>query len=129
MTMRINCVEDLPESMRDQARRQLGESSTKAKELKYRNIRTEADGHIFDSQREAERYGELSLLYAAKEISALSIQVPFFLPGGIVYIADFVYFDLREKVWVVEDAKGVRTKEYILKKKLMREIGIEIREV
>lgn len=126
--MRINSVSELPEHLRDQARKQLGTDGP-AKALKYRNIKTEADGHIFDSQREAERYGELSLLYAAKEICALSIQVPFFLPGGIVYIADFVYYDLRGKCWVVEDVKGVRIKEYLLKKKLMREIGIEIQEV
>jgi hypothetical protein len=90
---------------------------------------TEADGYVFASAREAKRYGELKLQYAAREIAALRLQVPFPLPGGIVYIADFVYYDLRDKRWVVEDVKGVRTKEYQLKKKLMREIGIEIDEV
>lgn len=126
--MRINSVSELPERLQEQARKQLGTGGA-AKALKYRNVKTEADGYVFDSQREAERYGELSLRYAAKEIAALMIQVPFFLPEGIVYFADFVYYDLLEKRWVVEDVKGVRTKEYQLKRKLMKEIGIEIMEI
>lgn len=126
--MRINNINELPGRLRDQARKRLGTDKT-AKELKYRNVMTEADGHVFASAREAERYAELKLLYTAREIAALKIQVPFPLPGGIVYIADFVYYDLREKRWVVEDSKGVRTKEYQLKRKLMKEIGIEIQEV
>ena len=128
MGLNINRIEDLPEKYREQARQKLG-SDGFAKEIKFHNKPTEADGHLFPSEHEACRYGELRLLYEAKSISALSIQVPFFLSGGIIYIADFVYYDLRDKRWIVEDAKGVRTKEYIMKKKLMREIGIEIQEV
>lgn len=45
------------------------------------------------------------------------------------YIADFVYVDENgEKV--VEDAKGYRTKDYIIKRKLMLWVhGIRVREV
>ena len=44
------------------------------------------------------------------------------------YIADFVY--IRNGRFVVEDAKGVRTKEYRIKRKLMLYIhGIRITEV
>lgn len=129
MGIRANSIEDLPEQMRDQARKKMGQLCTAAAAMKYHNIRTEVDGHVFDSRREAERYGELQLMYGAKEIAVLMIQVPFPLPGGIIYIADFVYYDLRLKEFVVEDAKGVKTKEYLLKRKLMKEIGIEIREV
>ena len=128
MSLTFNSVGDLPEKHQAQARKKLGESG-QAKQSKYRNVRTEADGHVFDSRREADRYGELQLLYAAKEIAVLMIQVPFPLPGGIMYIADFVYYDIARKEFVIEDAKGVRTKEYLLKKKLMREIGIHIQEV
>jgi hypothetical protein len=103
--------------------------SKSIKESKYHNIKTEVDGHVFDSKHEAERYGELCFMFAAKEIAALGLQVSFPLPGGIQYIADFVYYDLKCRCWVVEDAKGVRTKEYKIKQKLMKEIGIEIREV
>ena len=45
------------------------------------------------------------------------------------YVADFVYLDEQGKT-VVEDAKGVRTKDYIIKRKLMLWLhNIRIREV
>ena len=45
------------------------------------------------------------------------------------YIADFVYTD-RDGNTVVEDTKGVRTKEYVIKRKLMLErFGIRIVEI
>jgi Protein of unknown function (DUF1064) len=52
-------------------------------------------------------------------------------PGerAVEYRADFVY---RDKVGelVVEDAKGVRTKDYVIRRKLMLSVhGIRIREV
>ena len=43
------------------------------------------------------------------------------------YVADFVY--LENGIEVVEDCKGVRTKEYVIKRKLMLFLkGIRIRE-
>jgi hypothetical protein len=46
------------------------------------------------------------------------------------YIADFEYFDIESGQWVVEDTKGVRTKDYIIKRKLMLYFhGIKIKEV
>ena len=45
------------------------------------------------------------------------------------YLADFVYKDKEGNV-VVEDAKGMRTEKYLLKKKMMRAfLGITIKEV
>ena len=45
------------------------------------------------------------------------------------YIADFVYEDARTGETVVEDVKGIRTKEYIIKRKLMMYVhGIKILE-
>lgn len=46
----------------------------------------------------------------------------------VVYIADFVYKDENGET-VVEDTKGYRTKEYIIKRKLMLKVhGIRIKE-
>ena len=46
------------------------------------------------------------------------------------YVADFVYSDVRSGETVVEDAKGMHTRDYIIKRKLMRYVhGIKIREV
>ena len=47
---------------------------------------------------------------------------------SVTYVADFVYFE-GDKL-IVEDTKGFRTKDYIIKRKLMRYLlGINIKEV
>lgn len=92
------------------------------KKSKYRNVKTEVDGIVFASGHEALRYGELKMLEQAGEIDELSLQVPFRLDVDGVhicnYVADFVYRDKQGRQ-VVEDAKGMRTEKYQLKKKLM----------
>ena len=106
---------------------------------KYGNRKTVIDGISFDSQKEATRWSELRLLERAGEIQNLQRQVPFVLipkqvrdgktiERPVVYKADFVYTEKGEEV--VEDTKGVKTKEYILKRKLMLwQYGIQIKEV
>ena len=48
----------------------------------------------------------------------------------VSYKADFVYFDIGLNKCVVEDTKGFRTKDYIIKRKLMLFVhGIRIVEV
>lgn len=104
---------------------------------KYGNHKTQVDGHVFDSAKEAERYKSLVLLERAGSIDGLRIQVPFVLaPGAVVkgrkrppirYIADFVYLESGEII--VEDCKGVRTDVYRLKRHLMMVVhGVDIRE-
>lgn len=107
---------------------------------KYRSRKTVVDGITFDSKREAKRYQELSMLLVAGEISDLKLQESFELipaqrrNGKVAerackYVADFVYQD-KEGTKHVEDSKGVRTPEYIIKRKLMLYIhGIQIEEV
>lgn len=117
---------------------------------KYHSQKVVADGEVFDSRKECRRWQELKLLEKAGEITDLRRQVPFeLLPdqrepdrigprGGIkkgriierkaVYIADFVYKD-RSGCEVVEDCKGMRTKDYIIKRKLILfRFGIRIKE-
>jgi hypothetical protein len=99
---------------------------------KYRNIKTEVDGIVFDSKAEARRYMELRLLEKSNEISDLRLQYPFECKINekkiCTYRADFDYFEGDQ--WVVEDVKGFRTQVYKLKKKLVEALhGIEIREV
>lgn len=107
---------------------------------KYGNRTVVYQGIKFDSQRELERWLELKLLERAGEITDLQRQVKFELipsqmyDGKVVeravnYIADFVYQEKNGNK-VVEDTKGMRTKEYILKRKMMLYFcGIRIREV
>ena len=106
---------------------------------KYKNNPVTRNGERFDSAKEARRYGELVLLERAGEIHDLKRQVKFELipsqkvNGRVVerscsYVADFVYKDHGKTV--VEDTKGFRTKDYIIKRKLMLYVhGIRIREV
>lgn len=119
---------------------------------KYRNHKVYSDGMMFDSRREARRYHELLMLQKAGKIKDLQRQVPFLLipdqreadtigkRGGIhkgrvierkiTYIADFCYYDSESEEMVVEDAKGFRTAEYRLKKKMMLYFhGIRIKEI
>lgn len=105
-----------------------------AKTGKYGNVRTEYAGLKFDSRAEARRAAELELLERAGKIRGLCRQVRFPLKVNdqliTTYICDFQYFDTVTGRKVIEDVKGVRTREYVIKKKLMRAIyEIEISEV
>lgn len=86
-----------------------------SKKSKFGNVRVETEDGKFDSKREAYRYKELKLLEKANEITALSRQVRFNLQG-VVYVADFVYFNIKEREWIVEDSKGAKTQVYLKKK-------------
>ena len=107
---------------------------------KYHAKKTVVDGITFDSKKEANRYCELKLLERCGKISHLKLQEKFVLipaqrglDGKVVerecsYKADFVYFDDDGK-YIVEDTKGKRTPEYIIKRKLMLKVhGIQILE-
>lgn len=106
---------------------------------KYGNRKIFVDGIVFDSRREAARWQELKLLERAGGITELERQVSYTLippqrigkrvaERAVTYIADFRYRENGETV--VEDAKGMRTRDYIIKRKLMLYVhGIRIREV
>lgn len=106
---------------------------------KYHSRKITKDGITFDSVKEYRRFCELSLLERAGAITDLKRQVKFELipsqrvDGKVVeracsYVADFVYKQ-RGKT-VVEDTKGFKTKDYIIKRKLMLYVhGIRIKEV
>lgn len=107
---------------------------------KYGNKRIVTEDGEFDSNREFTRWCELKLLQRAGEITGLKRQVKIMLLpsqrdelGKVIekpvhYIADFVYTENGKQI--VEDAKGFRTKEYILKRKMLLYLqGIQIKEV
>lgn len=96
------------------------------------------------SIKERKRGAELELMQRAGIISDLQTQVPYeLIPAhyevvngkrkcierACTYKADFVYYDVENKQLVVEDSKGFRTKDYIIKRKLMLYMhGIKIKE-
>jgi hypothetical protein len=123
---------------------------------KYRNKKVEVDGITFASKREMHRYLELKTLEAAGEITNLKLQEKYILipvqreftmeiytkgrkkgqfkQGKIIerecaYFADFDYVT-KDGKHIVEDTKGMKTKEYIIKRKLMlHKYGIRITEI
>jgi hypothetical protein len=103
---------------------------------KYRNIKTDVGGILFDSQKEAQHYRDLLARKCAGEISDLVLQpvFPIVVNGKKIakYIADFQYRDSSTAVVIVEDIKSsaTRTSTYRLKKKLVEALyGIVIVEV
>ena len=105
---------------------------------KYGAKKVTVNGITFDSKKEANRYRELVLLERAGLIQNLQRQVKYELipsqriDGKVVerachYVADFFYTENGKRI--VEDAKGYKTPEYKIKKKLMLWVhGILIRE-
>lgn len=99
------------------------------KKSKYGNKKTVVDDITFDSKKEADYYCELKLLKRTGRVIMFLMQVPFYLPGGVVYKADFMVFYDDGLVDVV-DTKGVRTPVYIMKKKQVEALyPVTIREI
>ena len=125
---------------------------------KYHSRKVTKDGETYDSIKEYRRYCELLVLQRAGAITELKRQVEFELlpaqfediPTGeiyrqgerkgqpkykrvcveksVKYVADFVYKENGK--YIVEDTKGFKTKDYILKRKMMLYFhNIKIKEV
>jgi len=114
---------------------------------KYGAKKTVVDGITFDSAAESRRYATLRQMEQAELISHLERQPTFKLycgttpilikskryPNGrhMTYRADFAYFDPSRNKRIVEDVKGRRTKEFIIKKAVVEACfpAVEIVEV
>jgi hypothetical protein len=99
---------------------------------KFRNKKTNG----YASKKEANRAAELKLLEKAGVILELREQYKFELipkqegERSVCYIADFVYYDNEKKCSVVEDVKGMKTRDYIIKRKLFQQkYGYRITEI
>lgn len=102
------------------------------KKNKYNNSKTELDGHVFDSRKEAKHYVYLRSLQSAGKITNLELQPRYELQPGyrgrdgvwvrpIAYVADFRYRDAVDGSVVVVDVKSKITESnpvYRLKRKL-----------
>ena len=107
---------------------------------KYKNKKVIYDGIKFDSKKEGAYYLKLKLFEEKGIIKDLKLQKEYILQESfklnnktyrkISYKADFDYFStIYNKIHVV-DTKGFKTKEYLLKKKILAyKYGIEIEEV
>lgn len=82
---------------------------------KYKAKKTDCcQGHTHDSKKEAYRCDLLHILQKHGKISNLRIQVK-----AVNYVADFVYTE--NGLTIIEDTKGVKTKDYIIKRKLLKQ--------
>jgi hypothetical protein len=103
-----------------------------------------ADGIVFASKKEMNRYLELRMLQKVGAVAFFLRQVPFHLPGKTKYLADFLVvwnqfrFGLNNPMhypwWKermsIEDTKGCRTEVYRLKKRQVEELyPVKIREL
>jgi hypothetical protein len=99
------------------------EGAQAPKRSKYGNVKTVVDGRTFDSKKEAGVYAQLKLMERNGAVTKIELQAPYKLEvNGVkicTYRADFVV-TLKDGSVQVWDAKGFRTKEYRLKKKLMK---------
>lgn len=103
-----------------------GKKPKRQKGNKYKAVKVTIDGYTFDSKKEGARYQELKLQQHCGVISDLQLQPEFLLQEGfkswgkwirpMKYVADFKYQKGGDTV--VEDVKGKKTKEYLIKKKL-----------
>lgn len=149
--MSVNVMDLSPSAQKQVLQKLL--ASQKEKESKYGNKKVVVGGIEFDSKREARRYLELKAAENAGVIQDLQMQVEFeLIPAQYeyfdrygkkgqrlkagqrciekkcCYVADFTYWADGKRI--VEDTKGHRTKDYIIKRKLMLYIhGIRIKEV
>lgn len=152
-------IDDLPETLRKQAREKYekalncrldarkGEKgiTTQTSEenapnrTKYGNKRTEVDGIIFDSRKEADYYIHLKELEGAGIVANIVLQprfvlIPAFTKNGVKfrkteYVADFQYE--KDGEIIVVDVKGYKTDVYKLKHKLFEYLypDLTIREI
>lgn len=107
-----------------------GHSAPK-KPNKFGAKKTTVYGITFHSGHEAKRYLVLRHLQQQGKIQHLTLQVAYKITVNGIHVteyrSDFEY--LEDGEWVVEDAKGHRTREYLIKRNLMKAVyGITIRE-
>lgn len=120
---------------------------------KYKAVKSECDGMVFDSQKERKRYLELRCMEEEGTISHLELQKKYelipsqVLPSpiqqrrgkkkyterGVFYVADFVYKNSKGET-IVEDVKGYKKGQaysiFSIKRKLMlHRYGIQVWEV
>ena len=104
---------------------------------KYKAKPVTIDGIRFASQREGNRYRELTLLEQAGKITGLELHPAFELAPGVLvpgekrkrpplrYVADFAYTDSDGRR-VVLDVKGVQTPVFRLKLHLLALQGVAV---
>lgn len=117
---------------------------------KFKNKKMITAEGVFDSKfeweywlelKEREKRGEISNLqrqvsfeiiprqsdWVEKQLKTKTKMVEVFREHPVYYIADFVYYEDGKRIII--DCKGVKTADYVIKRKLMRLRGTPITEI
>lgn len=104
---------------------------------KYKAQPVTVDGIRFDSKKEARRYGQLKLMQQAGEISDLEVHKRVYMrgerdllrkPNGLPMstVIDFAYTERGRPI--LEDAKGMRTRDWAVRVAVLGAMGLTVRE-
>lgn len=109
-------------------------TSLSDKPRKYRNVPTVVDSIEFPSRKQAKVYRGLVLRQQTGEIRDLQLEQTYSLDVNGIHVcdyrADYTYRTTSDNQLHVVDAKGMRTREFIIKQKLMKAIfGVDIEVV
>jgi len=107
---------------------------------KYNAQRVTINGIDFDSKKEGNRYVDLLMLERAGEIRDLKLQVPIMLEGKagplqsrtgkqMRLTVDFSYIEVKTGLTIYEDAKGVPTRDYEVRRAVAAAQGKWVVEV
>lgn len=110
--------------------KRVGKHASKKEYYRSATLQMMQRAGIIANLREQVKYELIPAQYGecGKDFKGRTTRV--ILERACSYIADFVYTDCNTGQTIVEDTKGMRTKEYIIKRKLMLSVhGIRIKEV
>lgn len=110
--------------------RRIGEHASHKEHDRATQLKLKQRAGLISNLREQVSYTLIPTQYGDCGTDLKGKPVRVLLEHSCRYVADFVYTDNETGQEVVEDTKGYRTKEYIIKRKLMLYIhGIRIKEV
>lgn len=98
------------------------------KRHKYNAIATVVDGFRFDSKKEAARYTRNLLLIRSGSMVMQLRQVPFHLPGGVIYRIDFMEY-YNDGTILFVDVKGLDTPQSKSKRKVVVDWSVNNKKV
>jgi len=93
---------------------------------KYNAKPTEYRGVRYDSKKEADYARNLDIYKEAGEVTQWLRQVPFYLPGGVRYVCDFLVF-WKDGAAEFVDVKGMETAAFKAKKKMVEALYAPIK--
>lgn len=110
--------------------RRVGSHASKKEHDRAAQLRLWERAGVISGLREQVSYELIPAQYGTCGTDFKGRPVRVLLERAVRYVADFVYTDCDTGDTVVEDTKGVRTRDYIIKRKLMLAVhGIQIREI